>query len=373
MACRVRRAGGPRPAAVRPRARLSLQLPTLGRSKQGSKAAAEAAAAAALKESQRSLVAPFTLAAATLAGVGAAEALAPGAVASQLVGLEGPDFLALNTVCNVASFTPLAAGSAAACAMAARDGRLGSAAYASLELALLLGPAATAATAAGACALGGCTPTLAAAAAAAAAPPAYASLKSLSLRPAGVDAAALASKVWRDVREGCDVLAKGGAEGGYVAQYLSANLAITFLVGGSFAFSPGSPLAQPAELVPYETVAASLLRREFGIAALFYLGPALYLLQSAAGRPGQLKAGTFRLLSLAAGLSTLSVDGCTLVGIAQIAEALGGGGFDSVQDQSQLPNLISAVAIAGLQAGVYFVQALGGQVEEEEAVPYEEP
>merc|ERR1712048_701345 len=115
-------------------------------------------------------------------------------------------------------------------------------------------------------------------------------------------------------------------------------------------------------------VGAFLLRSEFGIAALFALGPALAVLQNAAER-GNLRAPVHRALCLAAAVATLDVDVNTVLIGKAVKEALSTDGVSlEAVDITQLPNLISALAIAGLQAGVFLYQGLApvdGQVVEE--------
>eukprot|EP00746_Dinoflagellata_sp_MGD_P168109 gnl/MRDRNA2_/MRDRNA2_99284_c0_seq1.p1 gnl/MRDRNA2_/MRDRNA2_99284_c0~~gnl/MRDRNA2_/MRDRNA2_99284_c0_seq1.p1 ORF type:complete len:468 (+),score=64.76 gnl/MRDRNA2_/MRDRNA2_99284_c0_seq1:54-1406(+) len=288
----------------------------------------------------------------------------PSLLTSQLTGLTGPGALWEGQVRATASFLPIAATIAGALAAAQDNPRqLASATYERLETALVAGCIAVVGAAAVAEVASGCvkTPLLAVVSALGAAGTA---LPAKALAERGLNPGTILRSTFEDARQGVNVLAKRTGTG----QYFATNLAITFLVGGSFAFSPKSPLALSEEIVGPETPAAFLLRSEFGVAALFALGPALGLLQEAAER-GNLKAPIYRALCIAAGVATINVDVNTVLnGQAQLeAMSANGVSFEAV-DVSQVPNLISALAIAGVQAGVYLYQGfvpLDGEVSED--------
>ena len=143
-------------------------------------------------------------------------------------------------------------------------------------------------------------------------------------------------------------------------------------LAGALSLGPQKAARWDPQVGPEETLAALFLRINFGLPALFVFAPSFWLLQDAQER-GQLGVPVFRALCLAAGVATCGVDAWTAQGLVQIADALAAaGGAAAPVDTVQLPNLVSALAIAGLQAGVFFFQALkpdkGATPDEEEVV-----
>lgn len=138
-----------------------------------------------------------------------------------------------------------------------------------------------------------------------------------------------------------------------LSKYLLAQLWITIVVGGSFLLSPSSPLANPAELGG-ETAALAVTRHLFGSNAVFSLCPALFVLQSAADR-GRAGASTFRNLFVGAGLSTGLVTLYTFFIVLMIPQIVGGA---AIADETQLPNLVSALAISTGQSLFYLYNGL---------------
>lgn len=63
-----------------------------------------------------------------------------------------------------------------------------------------------------------------------------------------------------------------------------SNVPLSIVVGGSFLFSPMSPLAFPAAVLAEETPAFRLLRALFGLDTLFLLAPVYFVLADAQAR-----------------------------------------------------------------------------------------
>lgn len=240
--------------------------------------------------------------------------------------------------------------------------RLASATYERLELAVLLTAAAVLTTAGlGTLAFGVLSPSALAATAAVALPLVALTGTSLSKRGSNV-----ASLLVGDLGTSLTFFSAPTL----LAKYLYSNVPLSLIVGLSFAFSPMSPLAFPQSLLPVETTAYFLLRAWFGVPTIFILAPTYWLLADAAARE-QLGAPVFKALLLTCGFATLGIDAATFALVGGILEATGqplitGSGSDLVS--SQAPTLISAIAIAASQSGIFFYQALKNEGVDEEVV-----
>ena len=95
--------------------------------------------------------------------------------------------------------------------------------------------------------------------------------------------------------------------GGYLELFYKVSFWTSLVVGGSFAFSPLSPLAIVNETEP----SSQLIQRAFGLATVFLLAPTQYVLVDAAKR-GRLGGGTFKKLNLSIAASIALIDWMTI-------------------------------------------------------------
>ena len=124
------------------------------------------------------------------------------------------------------------------------------------------------------------------------------------------------------------------------------------IVGGSFAFSPLSPLAIINEYSP----SAQLAQRAFGLGTVFMLAPAQYVLVDAARR-GRLDGGTFKKLNLSIAAAVAGIDAMTIytftsaAALSPDADALAGA-------SGGIYNYVGALVVSGTILGVYLYQGL---------------
>ena len=140
--------------------------------------------------------------------------------------------------------------------------------------------------------------------------------------------------------------------GGYLERYLKLSFWASMIVGGSFAFSPLSPLAIVNEYTP----SSQFIQRAFGLGTVFMLAPAQFVLLDAASR-GRLGGGTFKKLNLSIAAAIAGIDAMTIYtfGAAQmlnpdadaLAEASGG-----------VYNYVGALAVSFSIFGVYLYQGI---------------
>lgn len=127
-------------------------------------------------------------------------------------------------------------------------------------------------------------------------------------------------------------------KGGYLELFYKVSFWTSLVVGGSFAFSPLSPLAIVNEMEP----SSQLIQRAFGLATVFLLAPSQYVLVDASRR-GRLGGGTFKKLNLSIAASIGLIDWMTIYT------------FQAAADLSP-----TAAEMATASGGVYnFVGALG--------------
>lgn len=204
--------------------------------------------------------------------------------------------------------TPLAACEAALLASAAGDPeRFASNTYERIELGLFLCSAAGLAHCAFGFASGAVSAELFAITAAGALPLAAATAASLGGR--GASPQLLFEGSLAGARRGFDV---GGAST-VLGKYLASQVVLTLVVGGSFAFSPMSPLAVDEQLFAGggEPAALHFNRTNIGLSFLLLYGPVLSLLQDAEER-ANLRQAPFRALCVASGVALLGLDVLTV-------------------------------------------------------------
>ena len=147
-------------------------------------------------------------------------------------------------------------------------------------------------------------------------------------------------------------LSENSEKGGKLELFYKVSFWSSLIVGGSFAFSPLSPLAIVNETAP----SAQLIQRAFGLATCFLLAPTQYVLVDAASR-GRLGGGTFKKLNLSIAVAIALVDWMTiytftvlssLAPAEQMLESASGG----------LPNYYGALSVSGAIVAVYLYQGL---------------
>lgn len=183
-----------------------------------------------------------------------------------------------------------------------------------------------------------------------------------ALAPAGaVSARAIAAygggfgEAFERVKEDWAVVTDLGSasdRGGYLERYLKLSFWASMIVGGSFAFSPLSPLAIVNEYTP----SAQFIQRAFGLGTVFMLAPAQFVLLDAAKR-ARLGGGTFKKLNLTIALAIAGIDLMTVTTFAA-AQALNPDA-DAVKDASGgIYNYVGALAVSFSILAVYLYQGL---------------
>jgi len=118
-------------------------------------------------------------------------------------------------------------------------------------------------------------------------------------------------ETWARVREDFDEAKNFGERtesGGYLELFYKVSFWTSMVVGGSFAFSPLSPLAVVNESA---NVSAQLVQRSFGLSTVFMLAPAQFVLIDACRR-GRLGGGTFKKLNLSIAIAIALIDWMTV-------------------------------------------------------------
>ena len=240
---------------------------------------------------------------------------------------------------------------------AAENQRLDSATYQRLALALVLYSSAnvlgvTAAYAAGALgdgALPSPSPAAVAGVVAALAPAGAVSARAIAVYGGGFgEAFERVKKDWAVVTD----LGSATDRGGYLERYLKLSFWASMIVGGSFAFSPLSPLAIVNEYTP----SSQFIQRAFGLGTVFMLAPAQFVLLDAAQR-GRLGGGTFKKLNLSIALAVAGIDFMTVYTFAA-AQALNPDADALKEASGGIYNYVGALAVSFSILAVYLYQGL---------------
>ena len=183
-----------------------------------------------------------------------------------------------------------------------------------------------------------------------------------ALAPAGlVSARAIAAygggfgKAFERVKKDWAVVTDLGsttARGGYLERYLKLSFWASMIVGGSFAFSPLSPLAIVNEYTP----SSQFIQRAFGLGTVFMLAPAQFVLLDAAKR-GRLGGGTFKKLNLSIALAVAGIDFMTVYTFAA-AQALSPDADALKEASGGIYNYVGALAVSFSILAVYLYQGL---------------
>jgi hypothetical protein len=140
--------------------------------------------------------------------------------------------------------------------------------------------------------------------------------------------------------------------GGYLERYLKLSFWASMIVGGSFAFSPLSPLAIVNEYTP----SSQFIQRAFGLGTVFMLAPAQFVLLDAAQR-GRLGGGTFKKLNLSIALAIAGIDFMTVYTFAA-AQALNPDADALKEASGGIYNYVGALAVSFSILAVYLYQGL---------------
>ena len=140
--------------------------------------------------------------------------------------------------------------------------------------------------------------------------------------------------------------------GGYLERYLKLSFWASMIVGGSFAFSPLSPLAIVNEYTP----SSQFIQRAFGLGTVFMLAPAQFVLLDACRR-GRLGGGTFKKLNLAVAAAIAGIDAMTVYTFAA-AQALSPDAAVLADASGGIYNYVGALAVSFSIFGVYLYQGI---------------
>ena len=240
---------------------------------------------------------------------------------------------------------------------AAENQRLDSATYQRLALALVLYSSANAlgvaaafvAGALGDGALPSPSPAAVAGVVAAMAPAGLVSARAIAAYGGGFgEAFERVKKDWAVVTD----LGSATDRGGYLERYLKLSFWASMIVGGSFAFSPLSPLAIVNEYTP----SSQFIQRAFGLGTVFMLAPAQFALLDAAQR-GRLGGGTFKKLNLSIALAIAGIDFMTVYTFAA-AQALNPDADALKEASGGIYNYVGALAVSFSILAVYLYQGL---------------
>lgn len=235
---------------------------------------------------------------------------------------------------------------------AADNARLDSATYQRLAAALVLYAGANTLAVIGASvAAGDPTPSLTATAAVAfaTAPAAAASASAINKYGGGLEG--VVDRIKSDVELVKD-LGDTSEQGGYLEFYYKLSFWASMIVGGSFAFSPLSPLAIINEFNP----SSQFVQRAFGLGTVFMLAPAQFVLLDAARR-GRLGGGTFKKLNLSIAAAIAGIDWMTVYTF-QAATALSPDADALAGASGGIYNYVGALAVSFSILAVYLYQGL---------------
>ena len=149
----------------------------------------------------------------------------------------------------------------------------------------------------------------------------------------------------------CD-LGSATERGGYLERYLKLSFWASMIVGGSFAFSPLSPLAIVNEYTP----SSQFIQRAFGLGTVFMLAPAQFVLLDAAQR-GRLGGGTFKKLNLSIALAIAGIDAMTVYTFSA-AQALNPDVDALANASGGIYNYVGALVVSFSILAVYLYQGL---------------
>ena len=246
---------------------------------------------------------------------------------------------------------------------AAENTRLDSATYQRLAAAVVLYTGANTlgvllACAAGAAGVGGDAPTpslvAVVAIAVSGAPAAAASVSAIAKYGGGLDGVVERAK--EDVKI-VTAIGDRTEKGGYTEFYYKLSFWASMIVGGSFAFSPLSPLAIINEYYP----SAQFVQRAFGLGTVFMLAPAQFVLVDAARR-GRLGGGTFKKLNLSIAAAIAGIDWMTVYTFQAAQGLVNPGDVDVLASASGgIYNYVGALAVSFSILAVYLYQGLAAK------------
>lgn len=144
-------------------------------------------------------------------------------------------------------------------------------------------------------------------------------------------------------------------KGGYLELFYKLSFWTSLVVGGSFAFSPLSPLAIVNEMEP----SSQLIQRAFGLATVFLLAPTQYALVDASRR-GRLGGGTFKKLNLSIAASIALIDWMTVYTF-QAATDLSPTADDLAAASGGAYNYVGALAVSASILAVYLFQGIAAK------------
>lgn len=159
------------------------------------------------------------------------------------------------------------------------------------------------------------------------------------------------ARVGKDFQEATR-LGERSEKGGYLELFYKVSFWTSLVVGGSFAFSPLSPLAILNETAP----SSQLIQRAFGLATCFLLAPTQFVLLDAAKR-GRLGGGTFKKLNLSIAAAITLIDWMTIYTFGAAA-SLNPTAEQMATASGGVYNYVGALAVSGSIVAVYLYQGL---------------
>ena len=159
------------------------------------------------------------------------------------------------------------------------------------------------------------------------------------------------ARVGKDFQEATR-LGERSEKGGYLELFYKVSFWTSLVVGGSFAFSPLSPLAIVNETAP----SSQLIQRAFGLATCFLLAPTQFVLLDAAKR-GRLGGGTFKKLNLSIAAAITLIDWMTIYTFG-VAASLNPTAEQMATASGGVYNYVGALGVSGAIVAVYLYQGL---------------
>ena len=142
-------------------------------------------------------------------------------------------------------------------------------------------------------------------------------------------------------------------QGGYLELFYKVSFWTSMVVGGSFAFSPLSPLAIVNESA---NVSAQLVQRSFGLSTVFMLAPAQMVLIDACRR-GRLGGGTFKKLNLSIAVAIALIDWMTIYTFGEVVK-LSPSAEQLSTASGGMENYVAALSVSFSIAAVYLYQGV---------------
>ena len=142
-------------------------------------------------------------------------------------------------------------------------------------------------------------------------------------------------------------------QGGYLELFYKVSFWTSMVVGGSFAFSPLSPLAIVNESA---NVSAQLVQRSFGLSTVFMLAPAQMVLIDACRR-GRLGGGTFKKLNLSIAVAIALIDWMTIYTFGEVLK-LSPSAEQLSTASGGMENYVAALSVSFSIAAVYLYQGV---------------